>query len=665
MPNTLWMTGATGFVGSHFLYRILTRSDAHVVAVLRPKQGESAHARLGRTLEVVARSYRALLDVSALEERVTVVDGDITSPGCGVRLDTVDPALLAGAPVFWHMAASLSYEDRQRDHIRLHNVDGARNALALASSIGSGRFAYVSTAYTCGRVSGSVHEALHTLDRPFNNVYEQTKCEAEHEVARWSASTGTPASILRPSIVVGPRVTYAPAGSDTGLYGFAREVSRLKRMLAAAPRALSMLGDRDAPLNLVPVDDLVEGMCELASRDFAGGLVHHFTATSSPSIGTVLRVVGTLCGAGPIDVVTHRDETPSPVEQAMDRRAAFYASYLRAEKHFERRAEKRIDVDDDEVARFVGGYARQRRSETPESAFRVCTLRADDGTQLIGYAAGAPALPTVVLCNAYGLDADIWVPLAQALASEAHVLTWAMRADATGPDTHADDLRALLDQHGVTTAYVAGYCTGADVALRFAERHPERVRGVASLSGALNATGATETSFQRNMRKLARGASSDLAHATLYHQLLFGARRGYGALAEAKTAGDESMLASMVGTLDPELLHLTSAPFRDPATLHAYARTMHAHYQHSARTGLSSLPVPTLFVTGGRDEVAHPEASRMAAACMGDATLVELDAGDHFAIYNDARMASALRDFVARCEARRAGQPAAVGSVAA
>ena len=84
MPNTLWMTGATGFVGSHFLYRVLTRSDQQVVAVLRAKKGEAGHVRLARALEVVARSYRALLDVSALAARVTVVDGDITLPGCGV-----------------------------------------------------------------------------------------------------------------------------------------------------------------------------------------------------------------------------------------------------------------------------------------------------------------------------------------------------------------------------------------------------------------------------------------------------------------------------------------------------------------------------------------------------------------------------------------------------
>ena len=655
MARKIWMTGATGFVGSHFLYRLLTTTDACVVAILRDKRGHDSRARLLRTLEQVAWSYRAFLDVSRIGARLEVVSGDITEEACGVSTQLRADAAREGGTTFWHMAASLSYEDRHRAHIRLHNVDGTRHALTLAEQLGAERFVYVSTAYTCGRVTGLVEETLHSLDRPFNNVYEQTKCEAEHLVHAWSLATGTRAAILRPSVVVGPEATHSPGGSDTGLYGFARETTRLKRMLQAAPRARVMLGDGEAELNLVPVDALVNAMTDLAEQDFAGGLVHHLTAAQSPSVDTVLATVGRVCGAGPIQVVSARSEPPSPVERAMDRRAEFYASYLRAPKTFARRAGTPIRVDDAAFERFVRAYARQRRSETADAVFARSALRAADGTQLVSYEAGSSERPVLVLCNAYGLDPDIWVPLAQALGGDVRLLTWTPRTEAAGPDDHAADLRCLLDQHGVDRAYLAGYCTGADVALRFAELAPERVLGVACLSGALNAAQASETPFQRNMRKLAQSAARDLVHARLYHQLLFGAGRSYDALLQARTERDEAMLASMVGTLDPELLHLTSAPFRDAETLHAYARSMQAHYAHCARTPLPALAVPTLFVIGLRDAVAHPEASRQAAARMLHGEVLSLPEADHFALYNDPAVAAAVSDFVSRCEARRSG----------
>ncbi|HEY6878851.1 MAG TPA: alpha/beta fold hydrolase, partial [Polyangiales bacterium] len=184
----------------------------------------------------------------------------------------------------------------------------------------------------------------------------------------------------------------------------------------------------------------------------------------------------------------------------------------------------------------------------------------------------------------------------------------------------------------------------ADLALRFAARYPERVSGVVGLSGALNLFAASETSFQRNMRKLARSAARDIEHAHLYHQLLFGAGCGhYGALVAER--GDEAMLANMVSALDPALLHLTSAPFRDPHTLHAYAKAMRAHYRDAENALLAQIAAPALFITGLRDEVAHPDASRVAAAQLPSAQLVELPEADHFALYTEPQVATLIRSF--------------------
>ncbi|MDB4988575.1 MAG: Male sterility-like protein, partial [Myxococcaceae bacterium] len=399
----------------------------------------------------------------------------------------------------------------------------------------------------------------------------------------------------------------------------------------------------------------------LANADFRGGLVHHITSSDSPSVESLLAIVGKECGAGPIGVLRERSEQASPVEQLMDRRATFYASYLRAPKTFARRAGAGVSVSNEDLTRFVRAFVRLSRKETADAVFDRELVRSPHSPALVSYAVGDADKPALVLCNAYGIPADVWVPLASALKREYRILTWELRAhdgEDCGPDLHATDLKRVLNHHGITSCYVAGFCTGADVALRFAELYPRRALGVISVAGALNMMHGPETTFQRDMRKLAKSAAHDLARAQLYHQLLFGQRHDeLGAQTEGARS-TEAWLGSMVGELDPSVLHLTSAPFRDADTLHDYAKTMHDHYAHSERTSLSRLELPALFITGTRDTVSHPEPSRLAAAQMADATLLELNEADHFAVYSETAVMGAVRDFINRVERGLAREPA-------
>ncbi|WP_235825359.1 alpha/beta fold hydrolase [Agromyces badenianii] len=54
-----------------------------------------------------------------------------------------------------------------------------------------------------------------------------------------------------------------------------------------------------------------------------------------------------------------------------------------------------------------------------------------------------------------------------------------------GLERHADDVAAMLDGLGVDRVYVLGHSMGAFVSVRFAERHPDRVMGLALVDGGL------------------------------------------------------------------------------------------------------------------------------------------------------------------------------------
>ena len=67
----------------------------------------------------------------AISERCHAVEGDIHSENCGAHAGS-----FPRPDQFWHVAASLHYQDRYAAEIHRTNVEGTRNALALARSGG-------------------------------------------------------------------------------------------------------------------------------------------------------------------------------------------------------------------------------------------------------------------------------------------------------------------------------------------------------------------------------------------------------------------------------------------------------------------------------------------------------------------------------------------------
>lgn len=96
---------------------------------------------------------------------------------------------------------------------------------------------------------------------------------------------------------------------------------------------------------------------------------------------------------------------------------------------------------------------------------------------------------TIVLLHALLLDAGINRGLARSLAARGHrviLLDLLGHGRSDKPrkaghhrmDLYADQVLALLDQQGIAEAVVGGVSLGADVALMFGHRHPERTRAL-------------------------------------------------------------------------------------------------------------------------------------------------------------------------------------------
>ncbi len=265
MPEHLFLTGATGNLGTWIAKRLLAEPDLAITALVRAADSEEANRRL-------ARLWWEEPDlVDALGTRIEPVAGDVTRPDLGLDPE-MRAALVRRTTRILHAAADLRL-DAPLDELRRTNVTGTANVLAFARAVhadhGLDRFAHVSTAYVCGRRRGEISEEDLSAADGFANAYEQTKFEAESLLR--VAMTELPVSVFRPGMIVGDSRTGAIATFNT-VYGPLRRY--LTGGLPLVPAA------RGARLDIVPVDWVADAIVRLTLDPRASGRTFHLTAAA-------------------------------------------------------------------------------------------------------------------------------------------------------------------------------------------------------------------------------------------------------------------------------------------------------------------------------------------------------------------------------------------------
>jgi thioester reductase-like protein len=252
-PKNIFITGATGFLGSHLTARLLA-DGCHVTVLARSSKTTSAKARVEDVMREVGVSEFGNL---------VVLDGDISQPGLGLT-ELVRKQTVSTTDEVWHCAASLSFEQEDREEIFRMNVDGTRHVLDLVKQTPSRRLQHVSTAYIAGNRSDLALETEINVGQTFKNAYEESKCQAELVIATEQRNKEIVASVYRPSIVVGDsrsgRVTHFH-----GVYAFIRALwAALERLRRRTPEAgplnlpLRVRGVETQTLNFVPIDYVVD-----------------------------------------------------------------------------------------------------------------------------------------------------------------------------------------------------------------------------------------------------------------------------------------------------------------------------------------------------------------------------------------------------------------------
>jgi thioester reductase-like protein len=265
--DTVFLTGGTGFLGSEIMKRILEQHPKTRLALLvRSTPREMA----GERVEKLLTRMFGLAEAARQAERVEVVEGDISLRGVGMDSER-SRQLAERVDHVIHCAASVRF-DMPLETARRDNTEGTRNVLTFAERLPRlARFDYIGTAFVAGDRRGTIREDELDVGQHFSNSYEQTKMEAE-KLVRTFAKTH-PTAIYRPSIVVGDSKT----GETTTFQGFYQALLFYRRLFARQ-RIVLLPADPNTPLDLVPVDYVVDALFSLIGSDKSIGGCFHLTS---------------------------------------------------------------------------------------------------------------------------------------------------------------------------------------------------------------------------------------------------------------------------------------------------------------------------------------------------------------------------------------------------
>jgi NAD(P)-dependent dehydrogenase (short-subunit alcohol dehydrogenase family)/thioester reductase-like protein len=190
---------------------------------------------------------------------------------------------------FFHLAAVYDLKAGAEEQVAA-NIDGTRNAVALANAIGAGCFEHVSSIAAAGMYEGVFREDMFDEAENIDHPYFQTKHDAERIVREESR---IPWRVYRPGLVVGDSRTGEMDKID-GPYYFFKLIQRMRQLL---PPWMPTIGIEGGRINIVPVDFVVNAIDHIAHQKGHNGKAFHLVDPAPMRVGDVLNTFATVAHA--------------------------------------------------------------------------------------------------------------------------------------------------------------------------------------------------------------------------------------------------------------------------------------------------------------------------------------------------------------------------------
>ena len=257
-PTTIFLTGATGFLGAFLLYELLQQTQADIYCLVRAETIDLGKKKIQHRLE----SY--LLWDESFNSRIIPVLGDLSQPLLGLSREQFQQ-MASQLDVIYHNGAFVNFT-YPYSALKAANVLGTQEVLRLASQIKVKPVHFISTISVVVPNNPDVslvreQDSLDDAKMP-SSGYAQSKWVAE-KLVTIARERGLPICIYRPGRISGHSKTGACNPSD-----------HTYRMIKGCIQ-LKSIPNQDIQLNLSPVDYVSKAIVSLSNQKESIGKAFH------------------------------------------------------------------------------------------------------------------------------------------------------------------------------------------------------------------------------------------------------------------------------------------------------------------------------------------------------------------------------------------------------
>ncbi len=327
MGNKIVINGANGYVASHFISELLGY-DYEVVGLVRANNENDPVERMQQTLSEIGHNNKNCL------KNLEVFNYSLLDKDFGMKVDNLKQVFDRKVD-FFHFAASLKYSERDKEKICKTNITGVENSIKTFQKYAKpgSRFFYVSTAYSCGKISTVFEEKFYdnAAISEFRNYYEKSKREAENVVKKHIYENSLNAYVIRLSQVVGDSES-GVVKTDYGIFDFAKRVYYFATKYPG--KTIRVPVNPDATQNLIPIDNVVEYFMKLVNLQQLP-VVIHFVSKYSIKNECIKKAICDILPVNLVQDISIEKEDLNELERMVLAGMAFTIEYANTNLQFE------------------------------------------------------------------------------------------------------------------------------------------------------------------------------------------------------------------------------------------------------------------------------------------------------------------------------------------
>jgi len=352
-----FLTGATGFLGSHIMAALLQKGAGLAVA------GRSSG---GETLKERIRKLLAWFGIEHLMGLIEFYETDFLKVRLGLGEDEYEDLCKKGLTII-HCASDTSFTERNRERVMRSNVQSLSEILNLACKSNTPCFHFISTAFAAGTDRVDCPE-IPVISENFTNVYEESKAQAEKIVSEKCCKEGITYTLIRPSIVYGDSITgrsvrfnalYVPVRSlqvirdiyltdiqkNNGIKAAECGIYLTKEGILHLP--LKIFIPCEGSINLIPVEYFTSTVLKILEKP-ESGTIYHITGKNPPNLERLALYSQKFLDITGIEVITGTpvsDDARNPAEELFDHFIKPYIPYIADKRIFTRNNTDRATLD--------------------------------------------------------------------------------------------------------------------------------------------------------------------------------------------------------------------------------------------------------------------------------------------------------------------------------